>query len=609
MSRQRRSGAVLDAPSPVTQPVPTTGADVILRVLEEEGARVCFGIPGGAILPLYDALARGTSLRHVLACHEQGAGHMAEAYARATGRPGIVFATSGPGATNLVTPIADAQMDSTPLVCVTGQVSSHLLGTQAFQECDIVGVTRPLVKGSWLVRDPADLAGTMRDAYRLAGAGRPGPVLVDVPRDVQEAKLPWSPGRTATGSVPGTAGREQGAPRMTMPTDDTGRAPAASDDAIRAVAGAIAGSRRPVLYVGGGAVASEAGAEVASLAEAGGMPVVTTLMAKGVVPESHPLNFGCPGMHGGKWANWALNMADLIVAVGARFDDRVTGRVDEFAPAAKVAHFDVDPREIGKIRHADLPVLGDLRDAVARTRDALVAPADSAAWLRLVRGWRERFPLRYDARQTGLKGPQVLEHLATAVAGHEDVIWTTGVGQHQMWAMQYLPCERARSFLSSGGHGTMGFGLPAAIGARAARPDATVVCVDGDGSFLMTCQELGTAVAERLPVVVVVLDNGGLGMVRQWQEMFYGGRLSEVRPAAGTDIAAVARGFGARAFSVHDEDELRVAFAEALACGETCVLDVKVEEGERLYPMIQPGCAAVDVLEHPGPMIGPSIPT
>jgi acetolactate synthase-1/2/3 large subunit len=557
-----------------------SGADAVLRTLEREGARIAFGLPGGAILPLYDAIARGTSIRHVLAQHEQGAGHMAQAYARATGRPGVVFATSGPGATNLVTPIADAQMDSTPLVCVTGQVRSDLIGTQAFQECDIVAVTAPLVKRSWQVRDPAEVPAVMSEAYRLATRGRPGPVLVDIPRDVQEA-LVVDPGLSAAPPV---------APAP----------PAAGEAALDAVARAIEASSRPVLYVGGGAVAAEAGAEVLALAEAGGIPIVTTLMAKGVVPESHPLVFGCPGMHGSKWANWALNMSDLLIAVGARFDDRVTGRVEEFAPAAKVAHYDIDPGEIGKIRHADLPVLGDLREAVGRTRLALAAPAGSEAWLRQIRGWRERFPLRYDDSAPGLKGPQVLEHLATATADDADVVWTTGVGQHQMWAMQYLPCERTRSFITSGGHGTMGFGLPAAIGARAARPGATVVCVDGDGSFMMTCQELATAVAERLPVVVVVIDNGVLGMVRQWQEMFYEDRLSQIRTPPATDIATVARGFGARGYTVHDEIGLRAAFAEALACGETCVIDAKVVEGEMLYPMIQPGSAGVDVLEHPG---------
>jgi acetolactate synthase I/II/III large subunit len=580
MSQDNSTSTLVGRSAEPSSPGATTGADAVLRTLEREGAEIAFGLPGGAILPLYDAIARGTSIRHVLAQHEQGAGHMAQAYARATGRPGVVFATSGPGATNLVTPIADAQMDSTPLVCVTGQVRSDLIGTQAFQECDIVTVTAPLVKRSWQVRDPAEVPAVIGEAYRLAASGRPGPVLVDIPRDVQEA--PVEPDLAAAAGA--------GAP----PPDP------ADGAAVEAVARAIEASSRPVLYVGGGAVAAEAGAEVLALAEAGGIPIVTTLMAKGVVPESHPLVFGCPGMHGSKWANWALNMADLLLAVGARFDDRVTGRVDEFAPAAKVAHFDVDPAEIGKIRHADLPVLGDLREAVLGTRLALTGPADSAAWLRQVRGWRERFPLRYDESAPGLTGPRVLEQLAAATTDHADVVWTTGVGQHQMWAMQYLPCERTRSFITSGGHGTMGFGLPAAIGARAARPGATVVCVDGDGSFMMTCQELATAVAERLAVVVVVVDNGVLGMVRQWQEMFYADRLSQIRTPAATDIAAVARGFGARGYTVHDEAGLGAALAEALACGETCVIDAKVVEGERLYPMIQPGSAGVDVLEHPG---------
>jgi acetolactate synthase-1/2/3 large subunit len=438
-------------------------------------------------------------------------------------------------------------------------------------------VTRPLVKGSWLVRDPGELAAVVREAYLLAAAERPGPVLIDIPRDVQSAPVELDEAAEAAPDAPEPA----------------------AEEAIAAVARAIEAARRPVLYVGGGAVAAEAGEEVRELAEAARIPIVTTLMAKGVVPESHPLNFGCPGMHGSKWANWALNMADLLIAVGARFDDRVTGRVEEFAPAATVAHYDIDPREIGKIRHAELPVLGDLREAVARTRGALAAPAPSEAWLRQVEGWRERFPFRYDTAAPGLQGPQVLEHLAGAVEGRGDVVWTTGVGQHQMWAMQYLPCERTRSFITSGGHGTMGFGLPAAIGARAARPDATVVCVDGDGSFMMTCQEMATAVSERLPVIVVVIDNGVLGMVRQWQEMFYEDRYSQVRTPAATDIAAVARGFGARGYTVHDVAGLRASFAEALACGETCVLDVKVAAEEMLYPMIQPGSAGVDVLEHP----------
>jgi acetolactate synthase I/II/III large subunit len=555
-----------------------TGADVILRVLEEEGVEVCFGIPGGAILPLYDSFARGTTIRHVLARHEQGAGHMAEGYARASGKVGVAIATSGPGATNLVTPIANAAMDSTPLLCVTGQVSRESIGTDAFQECDIVGVTRPLVKRSWLVDDAADLAGVMREALHCARSRRPGPVLVDVPRDVQEAEV-------------GTAA---GAGRF-APAEPP---PLAPEDAVLAVARAIEGASRPILYAGGGAVNAGAGAALTALAEEARLPVVSTLMAKGAISERHELSFGCPGMHGGKWANWALNMADLVIAVGARFDDRVTGRLEEFAPVAKVAHLDLDPRELGKVRHPDYPVLGQLPDSLRRLRAALRAPAPSEAWIAQLRDWRKRFPLRYGEGHGELKPQRVLERLDELLRDRSDVIWTTGVGQHQMWAMQYLTCPRPRSFITSGGHGTMGFGLPAAIGARVARPQATVVCVDGDGSFQMTAQELATAVEEDLPIVVVVINNGGLGMVRQWQTMFYDGRVSGVDLAGSTDCNIVARGFGAAAFTVRTEPELERALAEALAARRPSVLDVHVAPDEVLLPMIKPGCAAVDVLEY-----------
>jgi len=557
------------------------GADAILRVFEAEGVDVCFGIPGGAILPLYDALARGTTVRHVLARHEQGAGHMAEGYARASGKVGVVLATSGPGATNLVTPIANALMDSTPLVCVTGQVRSHLIGSDAFQECDIVGVTLPLVKHSWLVRDVAELAGVLRDAFAVAREGRPGPVLVDVPRDVQEAELDFVLPELA--ELPGWQ------PRRTV-----------ERSAVDAVARAIERSRRPVLYAGGGVVNADASAELVALAEHAGIPVVTTLMAKGAIPESHELFFGWPGMHGAKWANWALNRADLVLAAGARFDDRVTGRLDAFAPDATIAHFDVDAYEIDKVRHAELPVHGPLRAALAQTRRLLRGTPDTDAWLAQLRAWREQFPLRYDTAARTLKPQRVLERLAEAVRDRDDVVWATGVGQHQMWAMQYLPCERPRSFLTSGGHGTMGFGLPAAIGARAARPGATVVCVDGDGSFQMTPQELATAVAEDLPVLVVILNNAGLGMVHQWQTMFYERRLSHVDLSEPADLALVARGFGAAGFTVRSEQELDAALAEALGGGRAAVLDVHVEPGEACFPMIAPGAAAVDMLEWSG---------
>jgi acetolactate synthase I/II/III large subunit len=557
------------------------GADVILRAFEAEGVEVCFGIPGGAILPLYDALARGTTVRHVLARHEQGAGHMAEGYARASGRVGVAIATSGPGATNLVTPIANAMMDSTPLVCLTGQVRSHLIGSDAFQECDIVGVTLPLVKHSWLVRDVQELAGVVRDAFHIARSGRPGPVLVDVPYDVQEAAVDLVHAKPATPLAWTAPARVDGS-------------------AVAAVAAAIDAAERPVLYAGGGVVNADAADELRALAERSRIPVVTTLMAKGALPESHELFFGWPGMHGARWANFALDRADLVLAVGARFDDRVTGRLDAFAQGATIAHFDVDAYEIGKVRHAELPVLGPVCEALVQTRLRVQAAPRTEPWLARLRAWRESHPLRYDTAAPALKPQRVLERLDGALRDHPDVIWTTGVGQHQMWGMQYLGCERPRSFITSGGHGTMGFGVPAAIGARAARPAATVVCVDGDGSFQMTPQELATAVAERLPIVVVVLNNGGLGMVHQWQTMFYERRLSHVDLSEPTDCALVARGFGAAGFTVRTEAELDAALAEALACGRAAVLDVHVEPGETLFPMIPPGAAAVDMVEWHG---------
>ncbi|HEY0280596.1 MAG TPA: biosynthetic-type acetolactate synthase large subunit [Solirubrobacterales bacterium] len=569
-----------DAPTPPRVERPQ-GADVVLRVLEEEGAEVCFGIPGGAILPLYDAIARGTTIRHVLAQHEQGAGHMAEGYARADGRPGVVLATSGPGATNLVTPIADAAMDSTPLVCITGQVRSNLIGTDAFQECDIVAVTAPLVKGSWFVAAVEELADAVRDAYRLAAEGRPGPVLVDIPRDVQEARVRYA-------APPGRGARRR---RAAAP-------PTAAGAAITAAARAIEAAERPVLYVGGGVIAAGATEELRAFAEAARLPVVSTLMAKGAFPESHPLAFGSPGMHGGRWANLALQRADVIVAVGARFDDRVTGNAAEFAAAARIVHFDLDPREVGKIKAVEFPVVGELRDALGRTRRALRRPPATAAWLGQIGDWHRRHPLSYDESPPALKPQTVVRRLGEWLGDGTDAVWTTGVGQHQMWAMQHLACERPRSFITSGGHGTMGFGVPAAIGARAARPDAAVVCIDGDASFLMTCQELATAVAEELPILVVVLNNSGMGMVVQQQDMFFDGRRSQSHAPSGTDLALIARGFGAQAFTVKDEEWLRVTVAEALRSGRPTVLDVHVDPDERVYPVAKPGAATAEMIEH-----------
>jgi acetolactate synthase-1/2/3 large subunit len=558
------------------------GADAVLRSLEAEGVEVVFGIPGGAVLPLYDAMARGTTVRHVLARHEQGAGHMAEGYARASGRVGVALATSGPGATNLVTPIADAWMDSTPLVCITGQVRSHLIGTDAFQECDIVGVTIPIVKHSWLVQDVDEIPHVLKAAFHIARTGRCGPVLVDIPRDVQEAEIdfryPDEP------DLPGWR-----PPRRIHPRQ------------IATAATALAGAEKPVLYVGGGVLNAGACAELLELAETVRAPVVTTLMAKGAFPETHELFFGWPGMHGPKWSNWAMNKCDLLVAVGARFDDRVTGRLSAFAPGATVMHLDIDSAEIGKLRAADIPVVGPLADVLAgitgELRAAEAAPR-TEPWLRQVEEWRDEFPLRYARNGDALKPQAVLETLRDLTAGRDDVIWTTGVGQHQMWAMQYLVCDRPRSFITSGGLGTMGYGLPAAVGAKAARPDATVVCVDGDGCFQMTCQELATAVLEDLPIVVVIVNNGYLGMVQQWQNMFYDDRLSHVHLTHQVpDYAMLAEAYGAAGFTVVTEDELEPALAEALSLGRTAVVDCRVDPREQCFPMIPAGAAALELIE------------
>jgi acetolactate synthase I/II/III large subunit len=559
------------------------GADAVLRSLEAEGVEVMFGLPGGAILPLYDAMARGTTVRHVLARHEQGAGHMAEGYARASGRVGVAVATSGPGATNLVTPIADAWMDSTPLVCITGQVKSFLIGTDAFQECDITGITIPIVKHSWLVQDVSEIPHIMKAAFHVASTGRCGPVLVDIPRDVQEAETEFVyPDEV---NLPGWKPPRRGHPRQ-----------------IKAAAQAIAEAERPILYVGGGVLNAHATDEVLALAEAGNLPVVTTLMAKSGFPESHDLHVGWPGMHGPKWSNWALNKADVVVAVGARFDDRVTGKLSAFAPGATIVHLDIDAAEISKIRHADIPVVGPLKPVLAELTKLFAdeaLPGRTDAWLQQIAEWREQFPLRYSA-ETGpmLKPQKVLQMLQSLTAGRDDIVWTTGVGQHQMWAMQYVLCDHPRTFITSGGLGTMGYGLPAAVGAKAARPDATVICVDGDGCFQMTCQELATAALEDLPIVVVIVNNGYLGMVRQWQDMFFEERFSQVNLTHSLpDYEALARAYGALGFTAENEEELEEALTTAIASGRTCVVDARVDPREHCFPMIPAGAAAVDVVE------------
>ena len=564
------------------------GSDAILRCLELEGVEVVFGIPGGAILPTYDAIARGTTVRHVLARHEQGAGHMAEGYARASGKVGVAIATSGPGATNLVTPIADAWMDSTPLVCITGQVRASLIGTDAFQEIDATGITMPIVKHSWLVQDVEELPAAIKAAFHVAQTGRKGPVLVDIAKDVQEAEFDFVyPDHV---DLPGWKPPHKVHPRQ-----------------LREAARAIAVAQRPIVYAGGGVLNADACDELLELVDSAQLPAVVTLMGKGCLPDSHRLNYGSPGMHGSKFANWALNKADLVIAIGARFDDRVTGKVSAFAPGAKVIHFDIDAAEVGKIRHAEIPVVGPLKLALAQLAGEVSAVAadgapDRSVWLRQLEDWREQFPFRYEKGAGAIKPQTVIEALRDLAADREeDVIWTTGVGQHQMWAMQYIQCDKPRTFITSGGLGTMGYGIPAAIGAKAARPDATVVCIDGDGCFQMTCQELATAALERLPIVAVIINNGWLGMVRQWQEMFYDERFAQTHLThAVPNYAQLAEAYGCAGFTVESEDELEAALTAAFACGRSAVVDVRCDAAEKCFPMIPAGAAAVDVIEAPG---------
>ena len=566
-----------------------TGADAILRSLEAEGVEVMFGIPGGAIMPTYDAMARGTTVRHVLARHEQGAGHMAQGYARASGRVGVAIATSGPGATNLVTPIADAWMDSTPLVCITGQVRSTLIGTDAFQECDITGITMPIVKHSWLVQDVKEIPAVMKAAFHVARTGRCGPVLVDVPRDIQEAELDFSYPDTV--DLPGWR-----PPRKVHPLQ------------IREAAERIARAEKPVLYVGGGTINGDACDELRTLAEAGGLPVITTLMGKGAFPETHPLFFGWPGMHGTKWSNIAMNTCDVLVAIGARFDDRVTGKLSAFAPGATVVHLDIDPAEISKLRDADVPVVGPLKKALAELatadRQASRGRASRARGLGPQdRGVAGRVPAPLRRRDGDWLKPQKLMETLQALTAGDDVIFTTGVGQHQMWAMQYLLTERPRNFITSGGLGTMGYGIPAAIGAKAARPEATVVCVDGDGCFQMTAQELTTAVVDDLPIVVVLVNNGYLGMVTQWQDMFFDGRRSHV--GLGVDVpdyVKLAEAYGGVGMLVETEAEFEPALREALSLDRTVVIDCRVDPAEHCFPMIPAGAAAIDMVEYEEPV-------
>jgi len=577
------AAAATPAPA-VASPVATSGAGALVRSLEALGVEVVFGIPGGAILPAYDPLYDST-VRHILVRHEQGAGHAATGYAQATGKVGVCIATSGPGATNLVTPIADAYMDSVPIVAITGQVARPSIGTDAFQEADIQGITLPITKHNFLIQTPEEIPRILAEAFHLASTGRPGPVLVDVPKDVLQAPTTfiWPP----TLDLPGY--------RPTLHPHGK---------QIREAARLIAAARRPVLYVGGGVLKAGATEGLRKLAEVTGIPVVTTLMALGAFPDSHPQHLGMPGMHGTVPAVYALQKSDLLITLGARFDDRVTGKLDSFAPDAKVVHADIDPAEIGKNRHADVPIVGDARHVIDELIAAVSASAGGTAryetWWATLNELRERYPLGYDESEDGSLNPQyVIQRIGELVG--PDAIYVAGVGQHQMWASQFIKFEKPGTWLNSGGAGTMGYAVPAAMGAKVGQPGTAVWAIDGDGCFQMTNQELATCALEGIPVKVAVINNGNLGMVRQWQTLFYEGRYSNTE--LGThkhripDFVKLAEALGCIGLRCESKDDVDKIIKQAMEINDTpVVIDFTVGKDAMVWPMVPAGTSNDEIL-------------
>jgi acetolactate synthase I/II/III large subunit len=568
------------------------GGRALIHALELEGTEVVFGLPGGAILPVYDPII-DSPIRHILVRHEQGAGHMAEGYAHATGRPGVAMVTSGPGATNIVTPLCDAYMDSIPMVCITGQVPTASIGTDAFQEADIVGITRSVTKHNELVTRAEDIPRAIREAFHIATTGRPGPVLVDIPKDIVDPRHPnsdmvwdWPDDEDVAAGLPGYRPNTKGHPKK-----------------IKEAAELICKARRPVLYVGGGILKARAAEALRSLAEMTGIPVVTTLMARGAFPDDHPLCLGMPGMHGNYTAVTAMQQADLLIALGSRFDDRVTGRLDGFAPDAKIIHVDIDPAELGKVRRPDVPIVGDCRLVIEQMVKVIgelggaEAQADRVPWRQTISGWQEKYPLTYEPSEPGelLKPQYVLEQLRDR--SPEDTIVTSGVGQHQMWTSQYWTFRHPYTWVNSGGLGTMGFSVPAAIGAKVGRPDRTVWAIDGDGCFQMTAQELVTASTERIPVKIAILNNAYLGMVRQWQEMFYDERYSEVYLSPDLpDYVKWAEAMGCVALRVESPDEAGPAIDKANQIDDRpVVLEFRTDSSEKVFPMVAAGSSNDDI--------------
>jgi acetolactate synthase-1/2/3 large subunit len=555
-------------------------ADALMESLKAEGVKHAFGIPGGAALPIYDALV-DADFRHVQARHEQCAGHAAEGYAKASGRVGVAFATSGPGATNLVTPIADAMMDSVPTVFITGQVKTHLIGTDGFQEADIIGSTFPFVKHSFQVTDARQVPEYVHDAFHIASTGRPGPVLIDIPSDLSSEDIQYTP-RTEPVELPGYKPSTEGNAKQ-----------------IKIAAKALASARRPVLYTGGGVIAANAAEELRELASSDRFPVTSTVMGLGAFPSSHPQWLGMLGMHGTRTANYSMDEADLIVAIGARFDDRITGKLSEFAPHAKFIHIDIDPAEISKNVPAHIPIVGDAKQVIPKlTREYRALQTDGSRledWWAKIEAWQAGYPLSYEDGAPGEIKPQYMIDAMHKVT-NGDAIITSDVGQHQMWAGQRYGFDKPRRWINSGGLGTMGFGLPSAVGAKVACPDETVIALCGDGSLIMTCQELATCVDENIPVKVFLMNNGYMGMVRQWQDLFWDGRHSGVKLGGSPDWAKLADAFGAKGMKVEAKDELEDAMSEAIAAEGPVLVDVRVTPTEDCFPMFVAGQPARDMV-------------